>query len=93
MCMSFIIWYVAGGGGVPAAVFVLLYVVIFIELYFLLKFPRFTPVVMITMVTQVLILGYELQVEKSGIQAAVSNGQLYYPVSLGFNLLGRGSGY
>ena len=75
----------------PAAVFVLLYLVICVELYFLLKYPRFTPVVMITMVTQVLILGYELQVKKSGIKVAVSNGQLYYPVSIRFSLLNHGS--
>ena len=86
MCMSLIIWYVAGGRGVPAGVFVLLYVAIFIELYFILKFPRFTPVFMITMVTQVLILGYELQVKKSGVKVAVSNGQLYYPVSFSCDL-------
>lgn len=57
MIMSFVIWYVAGGDGVPAGVIVLLFVVIFVELYFLLKMPRFTPVVLITMVTQVRLPG------------------------------------
>ena len=56
MIMSFVIWYVAGGDGVPAGVIVLLFVVVFVELYFLLKMPRFIPVVLITMVTQVRLL-------------------------------------
>ena len=53
MCFSFVIWYIAGGRGVVGGVLPLLFLAIAFELYFLLKIPRFTPVVMITMVTQV----------------------------------------
>ena len=53
MCFSLVIWYIAGGRGVVGGVLPLLFLAIAFELYFLLKIPRFTPVVMITMVTQV----------------------------------------
>ncbi|MCJ1310085.1 hypothetical protein MMC25_003746 [Agyrium rufum] len=80
MCLSFIIWYISGGRGATSGVLLLLFFAIAFELYFLLKIPRFTPVVIITMVTQVLILGYELEVRKIGVQLATSSGQPYYPI-------------
>ena len=52
------------------------------ELYFLLRFPRFTVIVLLSIVTQVLIVGYELEVRKLGLQVATSNGQPYYPIYL-----------
>ncbi|MCJ1389451.1 hypothetical protein MMC18_002308 [Xylographa bjoerkii] len=82
VCTSLIIWYVAGGTGVPAGVLVLLYFFIFVEIYFMLSYPKYTVVVMISMVTQVLILGYELQVQKVGIAAAETTGQAYYQLYL-----------
>ncbi|MCJ1250845.1 hypothetical protein MMC30_008073 [Trapelia coarctata] len=82
VCTSLVIWYIAGGTGVPAGVFVLLFFFLFIQTYFLIAFPKFAVVVMITMVTQVLILGYELQVKKVGIVAAEATGQPYYPIYL-----------
>ena len=53
MCSSLAIWYIAGGRGYPAVVLILVWCVIFVILYFLLNYPRFTPVCMITMVTHV----------------------------------------
>ena len=53
---------------------------IFITFYFLIKYPRFAVVAIISMVTAVLILGYELQVRKVGVLAATKTGQLYYPI-------------
>ena len=52
-CTSLIIWYIAGGRGVPGGVLPLLFVLLFLQIYFLLSYPRFTVVVMITMVTEV----------------------------------------
>lgn len=60
-------------------VIVMLWFFIFIEMYFFIKFPRFIPVWLVCIVTQVLIIGYELQVEVIGIQAASASGQPYYP--------------
>ncbi|MCJ1317830.1 hypothetical protein MMC15_003157 [Xylographa vitiligo] len=81
-CNSLVIWYIAGGTGVPVGVLILLYVFIFVELYFLISYPKYTVIAMISMVTQVLILGYELQVGKVGIAAAETTGQAYYPLYL-----------
>lgn len=50
MCTSFVIWYIVDGH--PAGVIVFLFVFIFVEFYFLLKYPRFTVVAIISMVTQ-----------------------------------------
>ncbi|MCJ1474859.1 hypothetical protein MMC13_003519 [Lambiella insularis] len=80
-CLSLCIWYI-GGAGAPAGVLVVLFVVLFIELYFFVSFPKFTVVFMISMVTQVLILGYELQVRKIGLALSLSSGQPYYQIYL-----------
>lgn len=53
MIVSLIIWYIAGGRGVPGASLPLLWIFIFVEMYFFIKFPRFIVVVVITVVTQV----------------------------------------
>lgn len=80
MCTSFVIWYIVDGH--PAGVIVFLFVFIFVEFYFLLRYPRFTVVAIISVVTQVLIIGYELEVKKIGKVAAASNGQPFYPIYL-----------
>jgi hypothetical protein len=46
------------------------------------EFPRFLPIFLVAIVTQVLIIGYELQVRVLGIQASEASGQPYYPVYL-----------
>jgi len=60
-------------------VIVFLWLFISIEYYFLIKIPRFIPVWIVCIVTQVLIIGYELQVEVIGIAAASAIGQPFYP--------------
>jgi hypothetical protein len=49
-------------------------------MYFFLKYPRFIAVWLVSIVTEVLIIGYELQVRKIGITAATQSGQPYYPI-------------
>ncbi|TAQ84624.1 hypothetical protein B7494_g7055 [Chlorociboria aeruginascens] len=78
MVNSIIIWYIVDQK--TAGVIVMLWFFIFLEMYLFLKFPKFLPVWLITIVTQVLIIGYELQVHKIGIAAASSTGQPYYPI-------------
>ena len=65
MCTSLIIWYIVDGktGGIIP----MLWFFIFIEMYFFLKYPRFLVIALLSMVTQVLIIGYELEVRKLGI--------------------------
>ncbi|EFQ34474.1 hypothetical protein CGRA01v4_00096 [Colletotrichum graminicola] len=77
---SYIIWYIVVGH--TAGVIVILWLFIFVEQYFILKYPRFMPVWLVTIITQVLIIGYELQVQKIGEAAAAATGQPYYPTYL-----------
>lgn len=50
MCTSLVIWYIVDGH--PAGVIVFLFVFIFIEFYFLIRYPRITVVAIISIVTQ-----------------------------------------
>ncbi|KAJ5050643.1 uncharacterized protein L3040_002518 [Drepanopeziza brunnea f. sp. 'multigermtubi'] len=77
MVFSIVIWYIVNEQ--TAGVIVFLWLFIFVEMYFFLKYPRFIPIWLMCIVTQVLIIGYELQVEKIGIAASVATGQPYYP--------------
>lgn len=77
MCLSLAIWYMVDGH--PAGVIVLLWLSIFINYYFFIKYPRFIPAILIVIVTQVLILGYELQVLTLGKAISEKTGQPFYP--------------
>lgn len=50
MCTSLVIWYIVDGH--PAGVIVFIFVFIFMDFYFLMKYPRFTVVAVISIVTQ-----------------------------------------
>ncbi|KAK5627874.1 hypothetical protein RRF57_003589 [Xylaria bambusicola] len=76
--LTLITWYIVDEK-VPG-IFVFLYLFQALSLYFLLKFPQLTPAVVLCMITQVLIIGYELQVVKIGIAASESTGQPFYPI-------------
>ncbi|KAL9622165.1 MAG: hypothetical protein Q9160_003508 [Pyrenula sp. 1 TL-2023] len=78
MIMSYIVWYMCDEQ--PAAILPVLYIFASCGFYFLLKFPKFAIVVIISIVTVILVIGYELQVQQIGIQQASSNGQPYYPL-------------
>lgn len=77
MCSSLVIWYIIAEKRPGAIVF--LWFFVFIGYYFFIKFPRFIPAVMIGLVTQVLIIGYELQVLTIGEAIAQRSGQPFYP--------------
>jgi hypothetical protein len=78
MVVSFVIWYIVDQK--TPGVIVMLWLFIFLEMYFFLKVPRFIPVWLVAIITQVLIIGYELQVRKIGIVASTRTGQPYYPI-------------
>ncbi|ESZ98380.1 hypothetical protein SBOR_1258 [Sclerotinia borealis F-4128] len=78
MVSSIIIWYIVDQK--TPGVIVMLWFFIFMEMYLFIKFPRFIPAWLVFIVTQVLIVGYELQVRKIGIAASTSSGQPYYPI-------------
>ena len=50
MCTSFVIWYIVNGH--PAGVIVFVFVFVFVEFYFILKYPRFVIVAILSIVTQ-----------------------------------------
>ncbi|EHK26664.1 uncharacterized protein TRIVIDRAFT_50219 [Trichoderma virens Gv29-8] len=77
MIFSIAIWYIVDQK--TPGVIVFLWLFIFVEYYFI-KFPRFISAVMITIITQIIIIGYELQVRQIGKAVATSTGQPYYPV-------------
>ena len=76
--LCFVIWYI--GNGEPAGVLVMMWLSICLTTYFLIKFPRYTIVLLLVIVTQVLVIGYELQVQKLGAAATEAVGQPAYPV-------------
>jgi hypothetical protein len=78
MLLSLITWYIVDGK--VAGVLVFLFIFLHLGSYVLIKYPQYTPVGMIGQITLILIIGYELQVEKLGIETATSNGQRYYPI-------------
>ncbi|KAL2160454.1 hypothetical protein VTH06DRAFT_1142 [Thermothelomyces fergusii] len=80
MCLSLVIWYIVNEH-VPGVI-VFLWLSIFISYYFFLKFPRFLPAILITIITQVLVIGYELQVLTIGKEASEQSGQPFYPTYL-----------
>lgn len=77
MCLSLAIWYMVDGH--VAGVIVFLWLSIFINYYFFIKYPRIVPAIMIVIVTQVLIIGYELQVMTLGRAISEKTGQPFYP--------------
>ncbi len=79
MVFSLVNWYIVDQR--TAGVIVILWLFIFFQYYFI-RFPRLIPVVLIAVITQILIIGYELQVRRLGEAAAAASGQPYYPYVL-----------
>jgi Putative ER transporter, 6TM, N-terminal/Fusaric acid resistance protein-like/Aromatic acid exporter family member 2 len=78
MVGSLVVWYVADQK--TGAILPLFYLYVMLGIWFLVKYPQLAVVGVISMVTGVLIIGYELQVRKIGILLATSNGQPYYKI-------------
>lgn len=79
MIFSLVMWYIVDEK--TPGIIVFLWLFIFLEMYFFIKFPRFISVFLVCIVTQVLIIGYELQVRKIGIQAGMSYTSREHPHS------------
>lgn len=75
--LSIAIWYIPDQH--IAGVIVILWLFIFLHMYCFIKFPRFMALWIVTIVTLVLTIGYELQVRKIGEKAATATGQPFYP--------------
>ncbi|KAK0247699.1 hypothetical protein LTS09_017183 [Friedmanniomyces endolithicus] len=77
MLGSYIIWYIVDGHAAGAIVFLWLWMCC--AYYVILKFPKLIIVAILSLVTAVLIIGYELQVQVLGVTVSESNGQPAYP--------------
>ncbi len=78
MVVSLVCWYIVDQK--TSGVIAFLWLFIFVEYYFM-RFPRFTTAVTFTIITQIIILGYELQVRQLGEAAATQNRTTVLPVS------------
>jgi hypothetical protein len=78
MCASLVIWYMCDQK--PAAIIPVFYLYVCCGFYVLVKFPKYAIVAILSIVTGILILGYELQVGELGVKLATSNGQPFYPI-------------
>ena len=76
--ISITIWYMTDQN--PAAIITLVWIVFAGAIYVLLKHPKQTIAAIISAVTTLLILGYELQDKKIGTKLLTSNGQKYYKI-------------
>lgn len=80
MCASIVIWYI--GYKHAAAILPVFYLYLCCGIWFIVKNPPYVIIGMISMVTAVLIIGYELQADKIGVALVTSNGQEYYDIYL-----------
>ncbi|OBT92362.1 hypothetical protein VE01_09371 [Pseudogymnoascus verrucosus] len=78
--LSIFVWYIVDGKTIGVIIF--LYLANIFEYYFYVKKPQFFGPSVIAIVTLNVIIGYELQVRKLGLEVATSNGQPYYPIYL-----------
>jgi hypothetical protein len=69
MVFSLVIWYIVDQK--TPGIIVMLWLFIFLEMYFFIKFQRFIAIFLVAIITQILIIGSELQVRKIGIAACM----------------------
>jgi hypothetical protein len=62
------------------AILPLFYIFICLVVWFIVKKPQYAIVGVLSVVTSILILGYELQEPKIGLKVATANGQPYYKI-------------
>ncbi|KAK7424058.1 hypothetical protein QQX98_000668 [Neonectria punicea] len=78
VALSLIAWYIVVGK--TPGVIIFLYLANVVEFYTYVKKPQLFGPSIIAIVTLNIIIAYELQVKKLGIEVAESNGQPYYPI-------------
>ena len=78
ICFSMLIWYVCDQK--IAAIIPVQFIYLFCGFYFVIKYPLYLRAAIISIMSSILLIGYELQVRKLGIASATLNGQPYYPM-------------
>ncbi|KAL3418486.1 hypothetical protein PVAG01_10202 [Phlyctema vagabunda] len=71
------VWYIPNGN--VAGVIVVMWLASFFQMYFLLRWPKYIIGWLVILITEVLSIGYELQVRKIGVAAAESTGTYVFP--------------
>ncbi|KAL2849861.1 hypothetical protein BJY01DRAFT_262124 [Aspergillus pseudoustus] len=80
LALSLMVWYIPDQK--TAGVVVFLYLANVFEYYFYITKPQLFGPSVIAIVTLNVIVGYELQIRKLGLEVGTSNGQPYYPIYL-----------
>lgn len=78
MCASLIIWYICDEK--TAAIIPVLFVYLTVMFYFVISYPQYLRATIISIMSAVLIVGYELQVRKLGVPISTAGGQPAYPI-------------
>jgi hypothetical protein len=78
MCASLVIWYVCDGK--TGAIIPVLFVYLVVMFYFVISYPQYLSAAIISIMSAVLIIGYELQVRKLGVAVSTAGGQPAYPI-------------
>ena len=78
LCASLALWYIADQK--TAAMLPLLYIYLIGGFLFLLTHPQMVLIAIISCVTVILVIGYELQERKIGLKIATSNGQPFFRI-------------
>ncbi|RGP69893.1 hypothetical protein FLONG3_7649 [Fusarium longipes] len=76
LIICYLVWYIPNGH--TAGVIVLMWLAAFLQMYFLIRWPRYIIGWLVVFITEVLSIGYETQVNKIGVEAATSTGIIYY---------------
>ncbi|KAF4954349.1 hypothetical protein FSARC_12162 [Fusarium sarcochroum] len=76
LIICYLVWYIPDGH--TAGVIVFMWFAAFLQMYFLLRWPRYIIGWLVVFITEVLSIGYETQVNKIGVEAATASGVIYY---------------
>lgn len=93
LIICYAVWYIPNGNVacvltlplsqtrliIDRGVIVVMWFVAFLQMYFLLRWPKYIIGWLVVFITEVLTIGYELQVRKIGVEAAKSGGIYVFP--------------
>ncbi|CZR56399.1 uncharacterized protein PAC_06287 [Phialocephala subalpina] len=77
LIICYAVWYIPDGK-VPGVI-VIMWFASFLQMYFLIRWPKYIIGWLVILITEVLSIGYELQVKKIGVKAAESTGIYVFP--------------
>ncbi|TVY12919.1 Uncharacterized protein LARI1_G008845, partial [Lachnellula arida] len=77
LIICYAVWYIPDGK-VPGVI-VIMWFASFLQMYFIIRWPQYIIGWLVVLITEVLSIGYELQVSKIGMVAAESTGQHVFP--------------